>query len=194
MSRLWEDILGSGRDVIFRPQAFFQCMPVTEGYLRPFLFSSAVFLIVMGYNVLLVATGLPFPSGQEVKDRGLGAVLLRAPVLYALWVLGLFAGSGLLHLSFKLLKGKAPFQGTFRIFAYSAVANLLSIIPLLGQYLSSIYALVLIMLGGRYVHGLSSLRAVAAPLLPALLAWALFFALIYTGVLPLGELREGLRH
>jgi len=192
---LWEDILSSGRDIIFRPQVFFQGMPLTEGYLRPVLFASTVFLIVLAYNVLLVATGLPFPNGQGVKDNALlWGALLKAPVLYALWILGLFLGSAILHLSFRLLKGKATFQGTFRLFAYSTVANLLSLVPLFGQYLSTVYALVLIMFGGRYVHGLSSPRSIAAPLLPALLAWAVLFTLIYTGVLPLEKLKEGLRH
>ena len=193
--RLWEDVLSSGRDIIFRPQVFFQGMPLTEGYLRPVLFASTVFLIVLAYNVVLVATGLPFPNGQEGKDNvPPWDALLKVPVLYAFWILGLFLGSVLLHLSFKLLKGKAAFQGTFRLFAYSTVANLLSLVPLFGQYLSTVYALILIMFGGRYVHGLSGPRSIAAPLLPALLVWAVLFTLIYTGVLPLEKLKEGLRH
>ncbi|MFN3466300.1 MAG: YIP1 family protein [Candidatus Brocadiales bacterium] len=193
-ARLWEDILSSGRDIIFKPQAFFQGMPPAEGYLRPLLFASTVFLIVLAYSVVLVATGIPFPGGQEAEEKALGDVFLKAPLLYVLWILGLFVGSAFLHLSFKILKGKAPFQGTFRLFAYSTVANLLSLVPLLGQYLSTMYALILIMLGGRYVHGLSSLRAIIAPLLPALLVWALLFTLVYTGLLPLEKLKEGLRH
>lgn len=192
--KLWEDLLASGRDIIFRPQMFFRSMPTTAGYLRPLFFASTVFLIVLTYNVLLAVTGLPFPNGQEVKGKALGAVILKAPILYLFWILGLFAGSVFLHLSFKLLKGKAPLQGTFCLFAYSTVANLLSLVPLLGQYLATIYALILLMLGGRYVHELSSPRAIVAPLLPALLAWVLLFALIYTGVLPLEKLKEGLRH
>lgn len=192
--RPWEDILSAGKDIIFRPQVFFQGMPRTEGYSRPLLFATTVFLIVLGYNVLLLATGLPFPNGQEVEGSGLRDIIWKAPILYLLWMLGLVVGSAVLHLSFKLLKGKAPFQGTFRLFAYSSVANLLSIVPLLGQYLSVVYAMILIMLGGRYVHELSSPRAIIAPLLPALMAWAVLFVLISTGVLPLEKLTEGLRH
>ncbi|HHT9120547.1 MAG TPA: YIP1 family protein [Candidatus Hypogeohydataceae bacterium YC41] len=192
--RLWEDILSSGKDIIFRPQVFFQAMPTTEGYLQPLLFASTIFLIVLAYNVLLIVTGLPFPNGQEMKDKALGNVMLKAGILYLLWILGLFLGAAVLHLSFKLLKGKAQFQGTFRLLAYSTMANFLSLVPLLGQYLSSVYALVLIMLGGRYVHGLSTPRAIAAPLLPALLSWAIVLTLIYAGILPLEKLKEGLRH
>jgi hypothetical protein len=192
--KLWEELLNSGIEIILRPQAFFQDMPQTGGYLRPLLFASAVFIIVLLYNALLIATRLPFPNGQELRGGRVLEVVAKAPVLYLLWILGLVVGSAMLHLSFKLLKGKAAFQDTFRLFAYSSVANLLSLVPLLGQYLSSIYALVLIMLGGRYVHGLSSPRAIAAPLLPALLAWVILFGLIYMGVLPLEKLKEGLRH
>ncbi len=201
----WEDIFNSGRDVVLRPQAFFQAMSTaggpdegttatTGGYLRPLLFASVIFLIVMAYNVLLMVTGLPFPNGQEIKEKAVDDILFKVPILYALWMIGLLVGSAVLHLSFRVLKGRASFQGTFRVFAYSTVANFLSLVPVIGQYLSTVYALVLIMFGGRYVHGLSSLRAIAAPLLPALLAWAILIGFVYVGVLPLEKLKEGLRH
>ncbi len=190
----FEDVINCGRDIIFKPQIFFQEMTLAGGYLRPLFFASTVFLIVFTYNALLVITGLSFPNGQEVKGESPVDVLLRAPILYALWVVGLFGGAALLHLSFKLLNGKASFLGTFCIFAYSSVSNLLSVVPFLGQYLSPIYGIVLIMLGGRYMHGLSNPRAIIAALIPALMIWVVVFVLLYTGVLPLEKLKEGLRH
>lgn len=168
-------------------------MPATGGYVQPLLFSIAIFLIVLGYNLALIASGLPYPGGQESDGETVTNALKKAPVLGVVWVGGLFLGSFVLHGSFKLLKGTGSYEATFRIFAYSSIANLLTIIPSAGQYLSTIYTLVLIMLGGRAIHGLSSTRAVVAPILPALIAWGILMAIILSGVIPIEELTSGLK-
>lgn len=190
---LIEELIRAGRDVALRPQSFFTNMPAKGDFVQPLLFSLAIFLVVLGYNLALVASGLPYPGGHESGGRSVTDALQKVPMLGALWVLGLLIGSFILHCSFKLLKGTGGYEATFRIFAYSSIANLLTIIPSVGQYISTICALVLIMLGGKLVHGLSSARAVAAPILPAFLLWGIIMALVLAGVVPIEELTSGLR-
>lgn len=192
---LWENLLRTGKEIILRPQSFFQNMPLFGGYTQPLLFSSAIFIIILLYNILLLlGTGLPFPNGKEVQDVSIRETLYRASVLFILWVSGLFIGATILHGSFKLLKGRAPYQATFKIFSYSSVANLLNLVPLVGQYISTVYAFVLIMMGGKWVHGLSSPRAIAAPLLPALVLWLVLLALVFTGIIPLEKIKSSLNY
>ncbi|MFQ5861827.1 MAG: YIP1 family protein [Candidatus Brocadiales bacterium] len=188
-----EGLVKTGRGVALRPHSFFKDMPVTGGYVQPLLFSLAIFFIVLSYNLVLVASGLPYPTGQESEGESITDALKKAPVLGALWVFGLLIGSLILHGSFKLLKGAGGYEATFRIFAYSSIANLLTIIPSVGQYVSTIYTLVLIMLGGKLVHSLSSTRAIAAPILPAFIIWGILMAMVLAGVVPIEELTSGLK-
>ncbi|MFQ5956410.1 MAG: YIP1 family protein [Candidatus Brocadiales bacterium] len=189
---LIEGLIKSGRGVALRPQNFFKNMPLTGGYVQPLLFSLAIFFIVIGYNLALIASGLPYPTGQESEGESVVEALKKVPFLGALWVLGLLLGSLIIHGSFKLLKGTGGYEATFRILAYSSIANLLAIIPSVGQYLSTIYTLVLIMLGGKLVHGLSSIRAIAAPMLPAFLLWGILIAMILAGVVSIEEITSNL--
>ncbi|OHB37072.1 MAG: hypothetical protein A3C38_03180 [Planctomycetes bacterium RIFCSPHIGHO2_02_FULL_50_42] len=186
-------LVKTGREVALRPQNFFKNMPTTGGYIQPLFFSIAVFLIVIGYNLALIASGLPYPGGQESGGETVINALKKAPILGVVWVAGLFLGAFILHGSFKLLKGTGSYEATFRIFAYSSIANLLTIIPSAGQYLSTIYTLVLIMLGGKMVHNLSTSKAIMAPILPAFIAWGILMAIALSGIIPIEELTSGLR-
>lgn len=188
---LIDSLLRDGKEIIFRPQQFFQGMPLFGGYVQPLLFALSVFAIILVYNIALLATGLPYPG--ETKRGTLTDFLPRVPVLFILWISGLFLGSVILHGAFKLLKGKGNYQATFRLFAFCSIANLLTVVPLVGQYLSTVYAFLLIMMGGKGVHGLSNPRAIAAPLLPALFLWFILVGLALTGVLPLEKLKAALR-
>ncbi len=183
-----DTLVKAGREVVLRPQSFFKNMPVKAGYAQPLIFAMAVYLIVLSYNLILIASGLPYPGGQEASGEPFTETLKKVPALAALWLSGLFLGSVILHGSFWLLKGKAGYEATFRIFAYSSIANLLTIIPSVGHYACTISTLVLVMLGGREIHGLSSLRAIAAPILPAIVVWGILMGLIYSGIVPLEKL------
>lgn len=183
-----EKLVKTGQELVLKPQSFFKNMPTKGGYGQPLLFSITIFFIVLAYNIALIASGLPYPSGQGTADRPITETLTRVPMLGIVWVLGLFLGALILHGAFKLLKGKGNYEATFRIFAYSSIANLLTIIPSVGQYMSSIYTLLLIMFGGRYIHGLSTGRAITAPILPALLLWGVLMGLILTGVVSVDKL------
>lgn len=191
--RIVEGLARTGRELALRPQSFFKNMPVNGGYVQPLLFSLAIFLIVLGYNLALIASGLPYPGGHEATGEPLSEALRKVPMLGALWVLGLVVGSMVLHCSFRLLKGDGSYEATFGIFAYSSIANLLTVIPTVGQYVAPIYTLVLIMLGGKLVHGLSSVRAIVAPILPTILLWSALIILALLGVIPIEELTSNLK-
>lgn len=190
---LAEGLIRAGRELALRPQSFFKNMPTNGGYIQPLLFSLVIFSIVLGYNLALIASGLPHPGGQEAAGEPVAEAIKKVPILGALWVLGLLAGSMVLHCSFWLLKASGGYEATFGIFAYSSIANLLTIVPTVGQYIAPIYTLVLIMLGGKLVHGLSSARAVVAPILPAIIIWSVFIALALLGVIPLEEMASNLQ-
>ena len=188
-----EGLIRTGREIILRPQGFFRNLPTKDGYVRPLLFSMVIFCIVLGYNLALLASGLLRPVGQGSDGKSLTDALMNVPVLVVLWLFGLILGALVLHASFKLLKGKGSFESTFSIFAYSSIANLLTIIPSLGHYACTIYTLVLIMLAGKVIHELSSIRAVAAPILPAIVLWGVMMALVFSGIVPIEQLTSSLK-
>jgi hypothetical protein len=90
-------------------------------------------------------------------------------VLAPLWLaLGMFIGSGILHLCLMILGGaNRPFETTFRVLCYACGATyLFSIIPFCGGYISPIYNIVLLCIGLPRAHETSTGKAVMAVLLP----------------------------
>jgi hypothetical protein len=92
-------------------------------------------------------------------------MVLFVPVLLAL---GLFVGSGILHLCLMLVGGaKRSYEATFRVMCFAAgSAYPLMIVPICGGMISGVWCLVLECIGLTKVHDTSTGKAVLAVLLP----------------------------
>jgi|GEM_PF-619901 len=163
---------------IFSPKDFFSSMPTGVGLLSPFLF--ATITIFLGWILT------PFWSVLFKANFGFGkfltaivGILIGAP-LWAIIVLGF--GALLNHLSLMILgAAKEDYSATYSVVCYASGANILQVVPFLGQIVGAILYLVLLVVGLREVHHTSTGQAIVAVLLPTILCIGL--ALVAAGVI-----------
>jgi hypothetical protein len=163
---------------LLTPTAFFSTLPRRGGFLNPILFGvmSVVASFVLAYiwYSLLKGGG----GGLFVFLIGIPFVVLGA---FMLVPIGLFLGSGILHLCLLLVGGaNEGYQATFRVASYSSVTSLFNAIPVLGA-IASLWGIVLTVIGLREVHKTSTGKSVAAVLIPVGLAILLAVGAIAMG-------------
>ena len=88
-------------------------------------------------------------------------VLLFTPI-------SLFAAAGVTHLSFMLFGSKQGFSSTLRAIGYSCAPNILTVVPVIGNFLGPLGVLIYGIIACAAVHRFSGVRAVAAYLAPML--------------------------
>ena len=165
------------------PAEAWQRTRVKNDLLEPLLFSVVVSWIGIVfssiYGALFARSWISFlpPNVRErlapaLAGSSFGPLLniVLAPVLVAV---GLFIGTGIIHLCLMIVGGlsssTAGFEGTFRVAAYSGVADLANVIPFVGGLIAIVWKIVLIVMGLQALHRTTSGKAVAAVLLPLLL-------------------------
>jgi hypothetical protein len=156
--------------LLTKPSEAFVMMKREGGMTDPLLFAiiggSAGTIVSILFQVGLQAiTGA---SHSFVELFGVGAVigfLVLTPLLLAL---GLFIGSGILHLCLMMLGGAhRPFETTFRVVCFSSGATqLFSMIPFCGGYVAGIYNIVLECIGLTRAQETTTAKALLAIFLP----------------------------
>jgi len=137
--------------LITKPSDAFTMMRPEGGLTDPLLFGligGTIGTIVS----LLFQFGLESMTGSRnsvANTFGIGifiGLLVISPLLLAL---GLFVGSGILHLCLMMFGGaNRPFETTFRVVCFSSgAAQLFAVIPFCGSYVGGIYAVVLECIG-----------------------------------------------
>ena len=155
---------------------------VKNDLIEPLLFSiivSWVGIVISNIYGMMFKTSLLTMMPAEYRGRmgWLGASgggsffqMILAPLFVAI---GLFIGAGILHLCLMIVGGlsqsTAGFEGTFRVAAYSAVADLAHVIPFVGGVVAFVWKLVLVVLGLVALHRTTQGKAVAAVLIPVVL-------------------------
>lgn len=111
------------------------------------------------------------------------ATIFVVPIMTLIWV---FLGSAILHVMLMLVGGldgsDSGFEGTLRVVAYSSVAQLGQIIPGVGGMITTIWMIVLLVIGLTRLQGTSDGKAVAAVLLPSILCCVCIGAMVVFGV------------
>jgi hypothetical protein len=105
-------------------------------------------------------------SLAAITGMGIGfATIILLPLFI---VIGLFIGSGIVHLCLMIVGGaNQPFETTFRVVAFSqGSAGPLQIVPLCGGLISGVWALVCNCIGLARAHETDTGRAVLAVFLP----------------------------
>ncbi len=184
------------------------------GFSGPLLFGVLVGLVAILLNILgaalfgSIAILDPPPQVKEVFELTVaGRSLEWIPLLFALvtgsvfgmlvslvvfppiFVLGLYLWSAVLHGSLRIVGGTATsgagFRGTFSVAAYSSLAFLVHLVPLIGDLVATLWVIVLQTIGLAAVHRTSRVRALLAiVLLPLVLAILLAIAGPLTRILP----------
>ncbi len=96
--------------------------------------------------------------------------LVLWPIFFAI---GIFIGAGIYHLCLMLVGGldRSPlgFGGTLKIIAYSQVASLAAVVPILGGLIMLVGSLILTAIGFMAAHKTDQGKAIVAVLIPIVL-------------------------
>jgi hypothetical protein len=168
--------LRTTQEVLFSPTKFFKKVAAGEGYWSPFIFAMISGIIGCGAILLwqwLFFSGMVPPQIRSVTTYSL--FLVFAIILIPFWVaFSIVVGSGVIHLCVMIVGGnRKGFEATFRAISYSHSALLFYIVPLIGSIVGGIYYLILIILGVREGHEISTGKAVLAVLLPLIIVFGL---------------------
>ena len=106
--------------------------------------------------------------------------LIFAPVFI---IVGVFLWGAILHLCLIIVGGlsqsQAGFEGSFRVVAYSTVAQLANLVPIIGGTICLVWTLVLAVIGARQIHHTEQGKAVTAVLIPVVLCCACIGMVIF---------------
>ena len=112
-----------------------------------------------------------------VTERALGGSIVGFAIGFVLFplleVMGLFIGSAIFHLFLMLVDGlrrsRSGFEGTVRTLAYSSVATLGYVFPILGGLVVLIWGIALQTIGASTLHRTTKGRTLLAILIPVIL-------------------------
>jgi hypothetical protein len=160
------------QNIIKTPNEFFENMPKEGGFAEPVTFAFinymilgiGLFIISIFYNIFLLIIGIDVNSALFSIIFCFFICVIFLP-LFA--VIGLFISGVIYQFLFKQLNGTGTYEGTVRIVSYSSAVVLVVWVPILG-WLFALYQIYLIIIGGTFVHGLTTSRSAIAVLIPIL--------------------------
>tara|TARA_B100001250_G_C19728176_1_gene757098 strand:- start:596 stop:1171 length:576 start_codon:yes stop_codon:yes gene_type:complete len=165
---------------IMHPIIYMQQIPWRKSNLMtPLIFAVlAGMLGQVGQTARLLAN----PSHIEEALKSVPELAHLSPTMFVLCLLpfipitlavSLFLKSWIAHTLLLLINAtRGPFEMTFRVFAYTEVATVLLLLPVLGPYAHKFYVVFLVLNGLRESHG-AGLGAGLLALMPMLLLQAL---------------------
>jgi hypothetical protein len=160
---------------LFSPTRFFKKISSGEGYWSPLIYALITGIIGNGCAILwfwLFMAQL-IPMDRIPFQHSLSILRLIIPLPFQL-AIAVFIGSGIVHLCLMIVGGNNNgYRTTFRAVAYSYSGYLFGIIPFIGMIIGGIYTLILIIIGVREGHEISTGKAVLAVLLPLIIVFGL---------------------
>jgi len=170
---------------IFSPSRFFREMPPAGAKWAALLYAAVVGTLSW-VVVILWKSAFGMPILLEHGDRlpamtgaFLYATLVFVPVFV---VLSTIFQSAVLHVSLTLLNGaRENYEATLKAVAYAASASLFMVFPFVGWPLTVVWRVVLLVVGLREVHRISTGRALLALLLPFFIVTGLMLATAFIG-------------
>ena len=110
---------------------------------------------------------------QQPSLVGFLVALVITPVFV---VIAMFLGAGIYHLCLMVVgateNSPTGFEGTLKVYAYSQVAGLAAVVPMVGSFIYVIWAIVLAVIGYSTVHRTATGKTAIAVLMPLLLCCA----------------------
>ncbi len=164
---------------LFQPGDLFDTQREPKGIREPMAFG----LLLGGFGDMMAFFWPAFlysfgflPFGDSVFPRltGIWIFLTLFVGIPLAVVLNMIFYSGILHLMLLMVRGgKGGYQSTFRVVAYSQAALFWNIIPFLGNWIATVWKLVVQLIGLHKIHGASYVRIILAFLLPFFMVTAL---------------------
>lgn len=157
------------KEALFSPTRFFKKVSAGEGYWSPLIYG--IISGIIGVGVSLVFQWFLFSAFIPPQIHAfipynliLTLSLIGIPLMVAS---SIFIGSAITHLCLMIVGGnKKGYQATFRAISYSYCAQLFNVVPFIGSFVGSVYMIILIIIGVREGHGVSTGKSVLAVLLP----------------------------
>ncbi len=167
----WNALFLTIKKVMFNPIDFFRNLPINGKILKALIFYliiseiQAVSQLLWGIiGVLKIEDPVKVLLGFSLSGTASVFILIFYPLFLTVI---LFVGSFINHLCLRILgSGRGGFEATFKVVSYSIAPLWLSIIPILGTLIGSVWSLVLSLVGFTYVHNTSIGRVILAIFLP----------------------------
>lgn len=172
MSEFIDEFIETWKKVITTPGDFFKEMPTSGGYGEPLKFA-VVNYIIAGIGLTLISLGGAF------------FMIVAMPII---GIIGLFISGAILYICFKIVGGSGSYEGTVRMLSYISAVNAVAWIPILG-WIVALYAIYLKIVGGTFVHNITTLRSVIAvfiPLIVLIIIGVVLFATILAMIASIG--------
>jgi len=155
---LLKALIETVREVLLKPESFFQKLRPSNSLAEPFMFFIIVFLIAFIANQVLNKFILrQGPAAAFTVGYTLGTV--------GITMVSIFLWSGWMHLFVRLFGGKGSYQQTFAILSYATATQIVSFIPFLGGWIAGIWNAYAAIIGYKKIHQLSVGKACFAYIL-----------------------------
>lgn len=164
--------LRTTKEALFSSTRFFKKVSAGEGYWAPLIYG--IISGVIGVGVSMVIQWFFFSAFIPAQIHALipynlflSLSLIGVPIMVAS---SIFIGSVITHLCLMVVGGnKKGYQTTFRTISYSFATQLFNIVPFIGSFIASVYMIVLLIIGLREGHGITTGRAALAVFLPLII-------------------------
>lgn len=162
------------KQVMTAPVSFFYTLEIKPEFNKPLIFYVLIAEIQALAQFFWQMSGLfPKLEGQAESMLGMGIlgmgsvfILILYPIILAAM---LFLISAINHLCLLAVSsGDRGYQGTFRVMSYASAPMVISVVPVLGPIVGSLWTLVCTVLGFMYVHRATAAQVILALLLPLL--------------------------
>ncbi len=171
----FRDLFVTIKEVLFNPVEFFQTLNHNKGLFAPLIYAIIISwitgMIALVWNQLFSFEEL-FDLGQygqqgfpvQFQHYILIAYFFLIPLLT---ILSLFIGSAIYHVVLLIFSGdKYGFEATFRVICYGSSANVFNIVPIIGGLITTIYTIILYIIGIKETHEIDGWKAALVVFLP----------------------------
>ena len=164
-----ESFVGTVRDLVTRPVAFFRAMAQRGDFVNPVIFALVCAVISAAIGGFLGVQYATVGIGDTGVGGAIGALVASMFFTPIISVIALFVCAGILHLLVALVVKPANtgFEATFRVVSYSNVAQLVGWVPVLGPLVAALASIVLSVIGVREIHETTTGKAALVVLIPA---------------------------
>ena len=181
---LWQAIYQTFRMVLFSPETLFRSMKNKTGIWEPLafglLFGSVGSMFGFFWQFLFLS-GEIVNFAQSIFGQFTVCLLFLVMLIIVpfIIIITMFIVSGILHLLLLIVGGGTNgFESTFRVVAYTQVAQIWGLIPVFGSFVGGIWQLVIQIIGLKEVHKTSYPRVIIAFLIPVAIIFLVVAALI----------------
>ncbi len=150
--------------------------PLKFAFVLYAVFTVAFAVVLFLLSPIIMVFLLPF-IGQSSVSIALGLASVLVIGIFLFMIISGFAGAGILHVFVKLLRGKGNYTATYKSAVYSQspiiFMMILGMIPVIGIAFIAVFSIFeayVLIVGISRLHEMSKKRALAALLIPSIIA------------------------